>query len=278
MNKLSTWNRASMAGAPSTGHRSLLQVAAESSRRFSRRMSSFISTSSRQSSGPDVTNGRIPLRRMNSSRDDKMKYYLQVQGLLYILAFFFVYMFSFIARIFVQVTGGVPFALLFLARTLNPLQGFFNMLIFTRMSVSKLRSQSGLSWIKAIWVVLRCKEDQYGSPHDSMLDAESSRQNRVSLAKKTDLRKIIVPKSFEDEKTAEKKTEKKHIGTLEKRIASYSKLHILDEAETNSKANETSEENQAAKKRISFYIDNDSANVSDKDDDDDMDVDELLDF
>ena len=169
MRRLSTtWNRETIEKNRGTSLKATATSSSESSgqlpssrRRFSRRIS-------------------LTSKRMNSSRDDKMKYNLQVQALLYILAFTIVYLFSFINRIFVQVTGSVPYYLLFIARTINPLQGFFNMIIYTRIHVSELRSKSNLPWIRAIWTVLRCKENQFGSTQNNTANGRSNRQYRRS--------------------------------------------------------------------------------------------------
>ncbi len=145
--------------ATTSSSESASTLPSSSSRRFFKK----ISLSQQDKRATSMSNEH---RRMSrSSRDDKMKYHLQVQGLLYILSFLLCIP-IFIAHIYKQVTGTVPFPLLFLARTINPFQGFFNMIIYTRIPVSQLRSKFDISWIKAFSVVLRCKEDQFVSTHE----------------------------------------------------------------------------------------------------------------
>jgi hypothetical protein len=173
MRRLSTtWNRVSMT---TKNPRSLLEAATLPSEKstlpLSRRFWKRISLSR---GGRDTNNQKT----MRNSCDDKMRYHLQVQASLYTIAFLFVYLFPIMNRTIIMVTGSVPPYMLLLSRTINPLQGFFNMIIYTRIPVSELRSKSDLSWLAAFWVVVRCREGQFVSTKKHISTGKSNRQYR----------------------------------------------------------------------------------------------------
>lgn len=78
------------------------------------------------------------------------------QAIFFIAAFLCTYSLSYINRIVQQVTGKSPFWLHLMARTLSSFQGFFNILVYTRPHVAKLRrTQTDLSWFGAFWAVVK---------------------------------------------------------------------------------------------------------------------------
>lgn len=93
-----------------------------------------------------------------------------IQAICYVAAI--TYTFGFSARISEQLTGSVAFPLLVIARITNPLQGALNILIYTRLHVSRLRTNQNISWRRAFWRVISS-----GADHDS---ASSLRGNSAS--------------------------------------------------------------------------------------------------
>jgi hypothetical protein len=77
----------------------------------------------------------------------------------YIIGFLFTYLFSFIYR-FWQPFGHVPFFIIFLSKSLTPLQGFFNVLIYIYPHVVSCRRNHGdYSFLKACWEVVKSGGD-----------------------------------------------------------------------------------------------------------------------
>ena len=75
----------------------------------------------------------------------------------------------------------IPFFLLELGRLFNPLQGLFNILVYSRPHVSSLRSNHPeYSWLKAFWLTVRT-----GGDHDSS-QAASTNSNKGSSQKVSD--------------------------------------------------------------------------------------------
>lgn len=128
----------------------------------------------------------VPRRTSRHMPSDDMLNNLRAQALLYIAAFVFVYLCSFVYRILVQLKGSGPFFLVFIARILNPLQGFFNVLIYTRIRISRLRSTSNISWLKAFWLIISRPDGEVGSsslrtsPRSSATRERRSRQENQS--------------------------------------------------------------------------------------------------
>ena len=170
MRRLSVWN---------TQQPTSNNVESSFPRRAMRRLSSMFSSTSQESLDNNINNSQnlasqhnmttlmSPRRFYNRTyrREHMMKKNLQTQGLLYIASFLFVYLTSIIYRVTMQVSGKEYFALTLIARTINPLQGFFNVIIYTRTSVSRLRSTSKMSWFRAFYTVL--KSDSTQNPSDS---------------------------------------------------------------------------------------------------------------
>ncbi len=106
-------------------------------------------------------------------RQSEMERHLQIQALLYILAFLLSYVFIYVRRIVYQKTGSSPFVLVLIPRILRPLQGLFNIIIYTRVQVSRLKSRSGYSWLKAFFKVVTSFDD-----HDSLEVVNTSRSGQ----------------------------------------------------------------------------------------------------
>lgn len=148
-------------------------------RRLSRRMSSFrLSEPGLPLTNPDrstevasmvegsTTSFTLPARSNRSStrRNGDMKQHLKIQALLYVVAFITVYLFGFINQIAVEINGSAPFIITLIERITNPLQGFCNIIIYTRIRVSSLRSTSNLSWFKAFWTVVKSGANNKSTP------------------------------------------------------------------------------------------------------------------
>ncbi len=147
-------------------------------RRLSSQLSSFRSSVRSSISQPTTQQPQVQVahrsgsitftRPVQSTRSRTNRYNMQrdliVQAMLYSAAFLFVYLFSYIYRIFVQVNGegggGAPFVVVLLARIMQPLQGFLNILVYTRISVLRLYRDSEFSWFQSFWVVVSSAFDQ----------------------------------------------------------------------------------------------------------------------
>ena len=177
-----------------TNHPSRENMVQRMSRRFSR-MSSIGSLRSYHKDN-DVTNSRDvmcarpsvnPPSSLRSTpnqsfaiRQSEMDRNLQLQAVLYTLAFIVTYVFTYVHRILVMTRGSSPFIILYLPRIFRPLQGLFNIIIYTRIRVSRLRTNTGYSWIKAFYTVVKSFDD-----HDDMTRvlsyAGDGRQRRSSI-------------------------------------------------------------------------------------------------
>ena len=91
---------------------------------------------------------------------------------------------------------------------LNTLQGFFNVIIYTRTSVSRLRSTSNMSWLRAFYTVLKSDSTQYPS------DSRGS-SNPVSIelirrhSSKTTIRNLDIAAPFDDADSSISQTNEK---------------------------------------------------------------------
>ena len=76
-------------------------------------------------------------------------------------------------------TKKIPFAIMFIARFTYPLQGFFNILVYTYPHVTSCkRNDSNLSWLGAFWVVVKS-----GGDSDEQRSGRTNRR-RSSMRKK----------------------------------------------------------------------------------------------
>jgi hypothetical protein len=86
---------------------------------------------------------------------------LSARAIAYIVGFVVTYMFTLIYRLLdLYGNGPVPFTLIFLSRFFYPLQGLFNILVFTYPHVvSYRRNHVSHSWFQAFWEVLKSGGD-----------------------------------------------------------------------------------------------------------------------
>ena len=103
------------------------------------------------------------------------------QALLYIFAFVITYIFPFIGRVVqIKVKKQVPFCLLILSQTFMPLQGFFNVFVYTRPHVKSIRKNNpDYSWFKAFWIAFKA-----GGDNDSVGQTHGFTEIRISDAEK----------------------------------------------------------------------------------------------
>jgi len=77
-----------------------------------------------------------------------------VMASLYMSAYFLTSMFPYITRIVERYTGKVSFTMILLTRVFFPLQGFFNILVYTRPHAITLQKRHQYSWCMAMWRVV----------------------------------------------------------------------------------------------------------------------------
>ena len=100
------------------------------------------------------------------------------QALLYMGCCFLTYIFPLISRVISLQGKEVPFIILFLARFFLPLQGFFNIIVYTRPHIVSLRRNNPqYSWFKAFVIVFKA-----GGDNDSAGLAPRSNQQPASDA------------------------------------------------------------------------------------------------
>lgn len=112
------------------------------------------------------------------------------------------------------------------------------MIIYTRIPVSELQTKSDLSWIRATWTVLQCKEDQFGSTQqENRVNGRSNIKNhrrtqRPSLKKQ---KKHVLEQIDDDQKDNEENDEEININIDQVQKVS-SPLHY-DECSDNNHVN-----------------------------------------
>lgn len=113
-----------------------------------------------------------------SPRQDNVEGEVVVQALFYMGCFFITYIFGLISRI-IQVQGSpVPYTLILLGRFFYPLQGFLNIIVYTRPHIVSLRRNNPqYSWFKAFAIVFRA-----GGDNDSVGQHRRTVQPRASNA------------------------------------------------------------------------------------------------
>ena len=113
-----------------------------------------------------------------SPRQDNVEGEVVVQALFYMGCFFITYIFGLISRI-IQVQGSpVPYTLILLGRFFLPLQGFLNIIVYTRPHIVSLRRNNPeYSWFKAFAIVFRA-----GGDNDSVGQHRRTVQPRASNA------------------------------------------------------------------------------------------------
>jgi hypothetical protein len=144
-----------------------------------------------------------PSRRTDGSSNLRDKE-VALQATLFIAAFFCTFVFAFVARIMEQDPegGGAPFLLLLLTRTLNPLQGFFNILVYTRPHVSALRRRHlSYSRLRAFWIVVKA-----GGDHDR--PSTGRRTRRLSWISRQNPKHTAKTRNNEVKELSKKKQDK----------------------------------------------------------------------
>jgi hypothetical protein len=91
----------------------------------------------------------------------------------YIAGFLITYVFPTIYRIWNEY-GNPPFFIMYLSRLSFPLQGFFNVLIYTYPHVTSLRTQTGYSYLKAFFIVVKS-----GGDNDEEIFGKRNRRDSV---------------------------------------------------------------------------------------------------
>lgn len=130
-----------------------LQATEESSN--TRTTNSSLNPPSGQRSGP-TRQSTAGIRQSSVRRSQTRE--IHRQAVLYFLAFGFTFGFIFLAEIMEAILGrgNVPFAFYVLIDIFLPLQGVFNILVFMRPQVTKLRRRNpGYSYLKTLFVCLR---------------------------------------------------------------------------------------------------------------------------
>ena len=101
----------------------------------------------------------------------------------YVAAYLFSFMFSLIYRVVsAHVSGPTPFIIILLARFFFPLQGFFNVLVYTYPHVvSYRRNNTECNWFKAFWNVIKSggDNDQIKTGRRAMRRASIRKRQRV---------------------------------------------------------------------------------------------------
>ena len=115
----------------------------------------------------------------SSPNDDNVEKEAVVQALLYMGCFFLTYICSVTSQLLNSQGKEVPFVLLLLARFFLPLQGFFNIMVYTRPHiVSVRRNNPTYFWFKAFGIVFKA-----GGDNDSAGQAQrGSNQQPASAA------------------------------------------------------------------------------------------------
>lgn len=86
------------------------------------------------------------------------------QACLFIFAFMATLLPTFINRLYEEANGSSPFWLRLLARTAISMQGFFNVLVYTKPSVESIRKvRPDISWICAFLIVVKSGGDHDGN-------------------------------------------------------------------------------------------------------------------
>ena len=102
------------------------------------------------------------------------------RALAYIIGYLMTYLFSFIYRFWEGYGNEVPFIIIFLTRLLYPLQGFFNVVIYSYPHVLNTRQKfPEYSWFKAFWEVVHS-----GGDNDQLPTTKRSRRRSSAAARR----------------------------------------------------------------------------------------------
>ena len=102
------------------------------------------------------------------------------RALAYIIGYLLTYIFSFVYRV-MEIQGLTPpFAIIFLTRPFYPMQGFFNVLIYSYPHVSNTRQRCPeYSWFRAFWEVVKS-----GGDNDQLPISRRSRRRASAAARR----------------------------------------------------------------------------------------------
>ena len=114
------------------------------------------STAAPRSPGGSLLASRLarPSRASKQRRID-----IRRRAIAYIIGFACTYFFAIIARYWEVAAGRAPFAIILITRTLYPLQGFFNLLIYTYPHADAYHRRHRCSWFKAFVKIIRAGGD-----------------------------------------------------------------------------------------------------------------------
>lgn len=102
------------------------------------------------------------------------------RALAYIIGYLLTYVFTVTYRLFENFGVEPPYTIIFFSRLLYPLQGLFNVLIYTYPYVLLTRQKfSEYSWLKAFWEVVKS-----GGDSDQIPVSRSARRRRSSAARR----------------------------------------------------------------------------------------------
>lgn len=124
---------------------------------------------------------------LSLSRANAKKREVKQQAMLFIGAFLITASMTYVNRVTEQVVGSSPFWLQWLARFLNGLQGFFNIIVYTKPHVASLRRRhQNYSWFNAFFKVV-----MKGGDHDRIHSSRrhSSVASRSSLVSRSNKRR-----------------------------------------------------------------------------------------
>jgi hypothetical protein len=103
---------------------------------------------------------------------------ISIRAAAYIIGFLMTYIFSIVYRLW-QLQGGVPFFIIFFARFFYPLQGFFNVLIYTYPHVESFRrNHDQCSWLRAFIEVVKS-----GGDNDDIRAGKTNRRSSLRQQK-----------------------------------------------------------------------------------------------
>lgn len=146
---------------------------------------------------------RRPMRGSILIQQQETERNLQMQAILYIAAFLLTYIFSYIHRILYQRNGSSPFVLIMLSRIFRPMQGFLNILIYTRIKVARLRSTTDYSRIKAFFIVVTSFDDRDDHDNHRRDDGGDAETGNDSEAKRGTRFKCLFRKSSDQANSQE---------------------------------------------------------------------------
>ena len=151
----------------------------------------------RRGTNTSLTTTRTEQTRLRNSSMRKVKE-VQLQAILFIAAFLFTRLPSLVVRIYEFTSGGdLPFWSHVFAKTTLGLQGFLNILVYTRPHISTFRGRNpGNSWLKAFMIVVKQGGDS---------DRVHSRRRSSAIARRPSLPSKRPSESYNNNTTQQKR-------------------------------------------------------------------------